>query len=31
VLKARLDDGKKVSGGELAQMAGLSSGQLVGV
>jgi hypothetical protein len=30
VLKARLDDGKKVSGGELVQTAGLRQGQLLG-
>ena len=30
VLKARLDDGKKLSGGELAQTAGLRQGQLLG-
>jgi methionyl-tRNA formyltransferase len=31
VLKARLDDGKKVSGAELAQAAGIQPGTLLGV
>jgi hypothetical protein len=30
VLKARLGDGKKVSGGELAQAAGIQVGSLLG-
>src|SRR5689334_7801956 len=30
VLKARLEDGKKVSGGELAQAAGIQAGALLG-
>ena len=30
VLKARFEDGKKMSGGELAQAAGLQTGQLLG-
>ena len=30
VLKARLDDGKKVSGGELAQAGGINSGAVLG-
>src|SRR5579859_3416261 len=30
VVKARLDDGKKVSGGELAQAGGISSGAVLG-
>ena len=30
VLKARLADGKKIGGGELAQAAGLSAGSLLG-
>ncbi len=31
VLKARFDDGKKVSGGELAQAGGITAGTLLGV
>jgi hypothetical protein len=30
VLKARLEDGKKVSGGELVQAAGIQAGALLG-
>ena len=30
VLKAKFDDGKKVSGGELAQAAGIQAGSLLG-
>jgi hypothetical protein len=30
VLKAKLEDGKKVSGGELAQVGGVSAGSLLG-
>jgi hypothetical protein len=30
VLKARLEDGKKIAGGELAQAAGLSKDSLLG-
>src|SRR5712691_7809303 len=31
VLKAKLEDGKKVSGGELAQVGGIGAGSLLGV
>ncbi len=30
VLKAKLEDGKKVSGGELAQAGGIQAGSLLG-
>jgi hypothetical protein len=30
VLRAKFDDGKKVSGGELAQSGGMAAGSLLG-